>query len=185
MLYFSFSLQSRLHLYLRRLDTTQHLSGLDMEATAGRGMRTENILIKKYCGYKGKERSVVINERLTCIWQKHCLNLTYGERVCVQAGKKEVDVYCFVYQELPFSENSILFLLEGIFLLPSQSSECCQPQCSIPEVIQIRVLPQNMLNWKCGMKKKISGDKTKHMLYSAANSHVARHLRELCFKESS
>lgn len=56
------------------------------------------------CGYKWK---------MVLCSPKALLELA-GERVCVYAGNKEMNIYSFVHQKEPlFCENCISFVLEG------------------------------------------------------------------------
>ena len=68
---------------------------------------------------------MVRDGKLCHVGQKHCLNSMYGERGCVCAGDKEMNVAGFVYQEdHPFSEKCISPLLEGTLLSPVQPRGC-------------------------------------------------------------
>lgn len=101
---------------------------------------------------------VGINERLYYAWQKHCFNSTYGERVGVQV--------CLPRAPLLWELQRIAS--GGNFPIAITTKWVLSITVSLPLVTQIRVLPQRTLNWKFGMKKNPSGDKTKHMLYCVA-----------------
>lgn len=107
---------------------------------------------------------------------KSTVRTQYLENGCVcMLGKKKMNVNYSVHQELSYSS-----------LRKLSSCYCNQVGAvnhSILPIIQIGVLPQNILNWKLGMEKNSFNDKTEHMLFSAANNHGSTHVREFCLNE--
>lgn len=146
---FPFAHGGKPHPHLRRTDTTRQTPPCGWEPQPDTACGTERGEYVCVCGYKWE----IVLRRV-----KAMLELNAWRKVCVQSGNKEMNVFCFVYQELFFSENCIL-LLETISLFPLHPRGCCHSNIPSPQPYKTESCPRTRQNWKFWMKKNPSGDK--------------------------
>lgn len=113
------------------MDTNEQILALEMGATARQGMWDKD---EQICGYK---RKIVLCSAKALfelnVWRKD---------VCM--CWEQTSIHCFVCQEVPFSQNCILLLFEGTFLLLLQTITEFHPpshmhQSPVPEYTKLEV----------------------------------------------